>query len=286
MILSFHPCLEADANIILGSRRLNNNDLDLIRNADAIILPQARPEEIYKACSGCGALMFPNYEARFKYPGKIGQARLFKEHGLPHPETICWRSVEQYEQSFPAGSESLPHSLPFLIKDDKTHEAEGVFLVEDRSGLESSLGFLRQWESSGRSGFITQAFVPSEGNVLRVVIVGKRIISYWKRPSDSVGLITTISRGAKVDHHWRPDLKEKGHIAVSRLALMSGINLAAADLVFSMLEKEPEPFFLEINYYFGREGLGGSQSYYQMLYQAVRNWLKDGGYDPDAVKLV
>jgi ribosomal protein S6--L-glutamate ligase len=284
MILSFHPCLETDANIILGSRRINDDDIDLIRRADAIILPQGRPEDIYEACSNSCAVRFPNYDARFKYPGKIGQSLLFEEYGFPHPKTLCWRTVEEYQKSFP--SESFPHSIPFLIKDDKTHEAEGAFLVEDKKSLTRSLEFLKQRERSGHSGFVTQDFVPSEGNVLRVVIIGKRIISYWKRPSEPGGLITTISRGAKVDHHWRPDLKEKGHTAVRDLAMKTGINLAAADLVFPISEKDPNPFFLEINYYFGREGLGGAQNYYRLLYQAVRDWLEDAGFDPDRVKLV
>jgi ribosomal protein S6--L-glutamate ligase len=53
-----------------------------------------------------------------------------------------------------------------------------------------------------------------------------------------------------------------------------------------MAEDDPEPLFLEINYYFGRRGLGGSERYYSMVHQAIREWLSRAGLDPDAVSLL
>jgi ribosomal protein S6--L-glutamate ligase len=122
--------------------------------------------------------------------------------------------------------------------------------------------------------------------VLRAVIIGKKIITYWKRPNKSGQVITTISRGALIDHEWRPDLQEKGNAIVRVLAGKTGIDLAAVDLVFPLSEEAPDPLFLEINYYFGRRGLGGSEKYYQLLYEAVRDWLMDEGLNPEAVRLV
>jgi len=285
MILSFHPCFEADSNIVLGSRRLNGEDLDLIGQADAVIMPQGRPEDIYKACSRADLRLFPNFDVRFRYPGKIGQSLLIEDLGLSHPETFPWSTVEEFKEAHP-GNEALPHALPFLIKDDKSHEAEGVFFVEDGSHLNEALSFLAKRGRSGLPGFVTQAYIPSEGTVLRAVIIGKKIITYWKRPKESGQVITTISRGALVDHEWRPDLQEKGTAAARVLAEKTGINLAAVDFVFAFSEIEPEPLFLEINYYFGRRGLGGSENYYQLLYEAIRDWLGEEGLDPDAVRLV
>jgi len=40
MILSFHPCFDANVQVILGARRLDSPDLELIRDAEAIVLPQ------------------------------------------------------------------------------------------------------------------------------------------------------------------------------------------------------------------------------------------------------
>jgi ribosomal protein S6--L-glutamate ligase len=285
MILSFHPCFDADFNVVLGSRRLNGEDFDLIEQAEAVIMPQGRPQDIYEVCSRADLRLFPNYDVRFRYPGKIGQSLLFEDLGLSHPETLRWSTVEEFKEAYP-GNEVFPHALPFLIKDDKSHEAEGVFFVEDGSALSMALKFLAQRGRSGLPGFVSQAYIPSEGNVLRAVIIGKKIITYWKRPKESGQIITTISRGALVDREWRPDLQEKGNAAARVLAGKTGIDLAAVDFIFAVAETEPEALFLEINYYFGRRGLGGSENYYQLLYEAVRAWLGEEGQDPDAVRLV
>ncbi len=285
MILSYHPCFETDVHIILGSRSLNGEDLELIKQAEAIILPQGRPQELFEACSSSGAHLFPNYDVRFKYPGKIGQSFLFEELGCPCPATLRWSGVNQFKKTYP-DVEDFPHELPYIIKDDKSHEAEGVFFIENSRSLSEALDFLTRRQGSGFSGFVTQDYVPSDGNVLRAVIIGRKIITYWKRPAEPGQVITTISKGAMIDHLWRPDLQEKGRAEAHTLAVKTGIDLAAVDFVFPLSEKDPDPLFLEINYYFGRRGLGGSENYYQLLYQAIRDWVEETGLDPEAVKLV
>jgi len=285
MILSFHPCIDAHAQVILGVRTLDSSDLKWVRKADAIILPQTCPQDLYEACSGSGALVFPNYETRFKYPGKIGQSLLFGDLDLPHPETFCWGTVKDFEEAYP-GWDPLPHTLPFFVKDDMSHEAEAVFLVEGRTSLIDALDHLALRERSGLYGFVSQAYIPCDANVLRTVIMGKRVITYWKRPNKQGQVITTISRGAIIDNDWRPDLQEKGKAHAMALAEGTGINLAAIDFLFPLSDKDPEPLFLEINYYFGRRGLGGIERYYSLLFEAVRGWLEDAGIDPGAIRLV
>jgi ribosomal protein S6--L-glutamate ligase len=39
------------------------------------------------------------------------------------------------------------------------------------------------------------------------------------------------------------------------------------------MKKDPRPLFLEINYFFGRAGLGGSERFYDMLQTEIDNWL-------------
>jgi len=41
--------------------------------------------------------------------------------------------------------------------------------------------------------------------------------------------------------------------------------MAGFDLLFSSERKNRTPLFLEINYYFGRRGLGGSERFYEIL---------------------
>ncbi|MCP4575417.1 MAG: hypothetical protein GY846_03920, partial [Deltaproteobacteria bacterium] len=206
MILSFHPCFETEFQIILGARRLGSRDLDLIQKAEAIILPQACPQALYQACQGSDALKFPSYEMRLKYPGKMGQCLLFKDFKQAHPQTLLWSGVREFKDALVVG-EVLPHKRPFLIKEDKNHEAEGVYMVEDELSLSEALERLARKEKSGQQGFVTQDFIPSMGNALRSVIIGKMIITYWKRPGKPGQRITTIGRGAIIDHNWRQDLQ-------------------------------------------------------------------------------
>ena len=285
MILSFHPCFDADVQIILGHRPLSSGDLELVRKAKAVILPQGRTEDLYDACTKSNALIFPSYEMRFKYQGKTGQNLLFKYFGCPHPETLCWSSVEEFKNEY-KDLKLFPHELPFLVKADKAHEAEGVSFVKDPASMLETLDYLIKRERSGVSSFVTQAYIASGGNVLRAVIIGRKVITYWKRPYKHGKVITSISRGAIIDHDWKPDLQEKGRVQAQSLSKKTGINLAAIDFIFPFTEKEPAPLFLEINYYFGRRGLGGTKNYYRLLHEAIQDWLSEAGFDPKLVRLV
>ena len=121
--------------------------------------------------------------------------------------------------------------------------------------------------------------------MLRAVIIGKRVTTYWKRPGKPGQAITTISRGALIEHHWRPDLQAKGEAQALAFSRSAGLNLAAIDFVFPLSQEDPEPMFLEVNYYFARRGLGGTRNYYRLLHQALQDWLAEAGLDPNSVKL-
>jgi ribosomal protein S6--L-glutamate ligase len=284
MVLSFHPCFGADAQVILGSRPLGAEEHSLIEKAAAIILPQGCSPELYRTCKKSSALLFPNYDKRFEYPGKTGQSLLFEAYGFPCPKTQRWDSVEAFN-AFCLISKSYPHRMPFFLKADRSHEGEGIFLIGDDKAMHSALQALAQLEKSGFPGFISQQSIATEGNVLRAVIIGRKKITYWKRAADANQMITTIGRGSRIDKTWRQDLQEKGRDMVERLSSKAGIDLAAVDLVFPMRDPEPQPLLLEINYYFGRRGLGGSEHYYGVLHEAIQEWLREHGLDPEAVTL-
>jgi ribosomal protein S6--L-glutamate ligase len=282
MILSFHPCFVADAQIILADRKLSAEDRRFIQSADAIILPQTCSLALYKACANSKAHVFPDYELRFKYPGKVGQSMLFDKFKIPHPATKRWPSVTKFRDYLKVKKDP-PHEMPFFLKADKSHEGDGVLFVSDRKSLEAALTHL---EKIGSDSFISQNLIRCQGNVLRTVVLHKRIITYWKRQGPSHGIISTVSHGARVDKQWKPELQEKGRAQARWICEKTGINLAAFDLVFDLDHPDPQPFILEINYYFGRVGLGGSLRYYRLLLKAIQEWLKERGLDPKTVQLV
>ena len=283
MILSFHPCIAADHQIITADRGLRPGDITLINNAEIIILPQSCSAGLYQACVKSSALLFPDYKSRFEYPGKVGQSLLFEKTGCPHPRTLRWKSVEEFKEKY-----SEHHNLhtPFILKADLSHEADGVYVVEDNESLLSALERLEQTGKAGSGAFISQELIPTGGNVLRIVIMGREIVSYWKRPVKDKQIITSAGKGAKIDRNWRIDFQEKGRIETRKLAASTGINLAAVDIVFSLTENNPEPMLLEINYYFGRRGLGGSIKYYRLLFGTIQTWLKQRGFDHRSINLV
>lgn len=282
MILSFHPCFDADEQILLGDRFPGPLHLERIKEAQAIILPQGVREEVYALCVQNCPRVFPDYKARFQYPGKIGQCRLFEALGINQPRTHPWAHIAAFQESSAQRSE---HGFPFLIKCDRRHEGDGVYWVPDQDDLERALEKLAIMESSGEYGFVTQEYVPCGGNVLRAVILDKKIITYWKRPHAPGQVVTTLSRGASIDFNWRPDLQDKGKAQVRNISRKAGINLGAIDFVFPMAG-DPAPLTLEINYFFGRRGLGGTETYYGMLLEAVVDWLTRQGLDAQSVRLV
>jgi ribosomal protein S6--L-glutamate ligase len=48
-------------------------------------------------------------------------------------------------------------------------------------------------------------------------------------------------------------------------------------LLFSSERKNRTPLFLEINYYFGRRGLDGSERFYEILIAEIEKWIDSIG---------
>ncbi len=272
MIVSFHPCIQADIQIILGDRLPTPEEGSILKKADAIILPQGCSKKLYEICKRSGAMLFPEYRYRFEYEGKIGQTRLFKELNLPHPCSIPVENTEEISKKW----DYLSSKIPFLLKKDKSHEGEGIYVIRRKEDLEKIKEIMR------KEKVLLQELIRCGGNILRTVVIGDEIITYWKRPVKEGQIITTLNKNAIIDHSWMPELQEKGRKLAEEFISKTKINLAALDMVF----KEKEPLFLEINYYFGRKGLGGSDNYYSLLFHAIKRWLKKNGISTSSVRLI
>ena len=112
---------------------------------------------------------------------------------------------------------------------------------------------------------------------MRVVVIGDQFFSYWRVQQDPTAFFTGLKAGAIIDHDKAPELQQAGRAAVRDFCSKTGINLAGFDLLFPEDKKEPAPLFLEINYFFGRRGLGGSFRYYELVEKAVGAWLESIG---------
>jgi len=271
MVVSYHPVIPGDVNRLCAGREPNEQDRDWFGKAHAVILPQGCPESLYRMAVQHCPRVFPNYRARFLYPGKIGDIRLFRALGFPHPKTSLFLSTAHCPESFLA---SLPY--PAVFKANHGGEGDQVFAVFSVEEARWRLQYFAEMERCGFPGFLVQQFIPTDGRDLRVVVIGQKIVSYWRVQDDPCTFLHNTSRGARIDPHGDPNLQAVGRQWVRLLCAKTGINLAGIDLLFPCEKGRapaPSPLFLEINYFFGRKGLGGSMSYYALLQEAVSQWL-------------
>jgi ribosomal protein S6--L-glutamate ligase len=270
MIVSFHPLFEGDINILCAGRDPGPEELSAIRSAAAVILPQGCTRSLFEmAQRNCGHV-FPNYDARFRYPGKTGQIRLFRETGTPHPVTALFAGVADYQDRHGDG---LSPGLPCVFKFDWGGEGDTVFLVHSQAELEKLLQHAAACEATGQRGFLLQEYIACGNRSLRVAVIGERVVSYWRICDGQTGFHANVSKGAAIDACSDPALKGQAERMVRAFCQRTGIDLAGLDVIFEVDANPPKPLLLEINYYFGRVGLGGADAYYRILGEAIRTWL-------------
>jgi ribosomal protein S6--L-glutamate ligase len=270
MILSYHPILTGDINHLCAGRDPDEEDLALMRKAKVIILPQGCSEALWRAARQSCNRIFPDYSHRFAYPGKLGDIRLFRHYRLPHPRSWLFSSVGSCPAEFWKNTE-----YPLVVKHNYGGEGSHVFLLADEHGAVPLLEMFRGMEGSGFYGFMAQQYVPTDSRDLRVVILGKKILSYWRVQTQACSFYHNLSKGAVIDHTSDPHLQAAGREWAWQLSRRTGINLAGLDFLFPLADGKisPSPLFLEINYYFGRSGLGGLERYYTQLREALKDWL-------------
>jgi ribosomal protein S6--L-glutamate ligase len=277
MILSFHPCIHSDKNIIVAGRAPTRAEEGLIRRADAIILPQGVRHDLYEMCRSHSARVFPNYDLRFAYPGKIGDIRVFDAFRISHPKTLVFSNVAAYRRCHPLETSVLPFAPPFVIKGNTGGEGHLVFKIHDRGELARVLAMLAAMETSGFEGFLVQEWIDHGGRDLRVVVLHDERLIYWRVQPEPGKFLTNLSAGATIDDRSDPDLRQKAEELVSRFCQESGVNLAGIDVMFDRHDHTLEPLMVEINYWFGRRIFGSSRQYYLRLLAAIRTWLR--GFD-------
>ena len=271
MVVSFHPIFPADRNMVCAGRDPGPEELAAIRTARAVVLPQGCTRGLWQMARENCPNVFPDYAARFRHPGKTGQIRLFRETGAPHPPTEVFPNVAAFRKRYGEGTRPR---LPCVFKFDWGGEGETVFLVRSPAGLERRIAQAAVCEATGQSGFLLQQRVPAGNRSLRVVVIGRRLVSYWRVHGSGRRFAVSVSKGARIDTRTDPELIARAEEAVRGFCRRSGIELAGLDLIFDVHQKPPPPLLLEVNYFFGRVGIGGSSAYYRILRAEIRAWLK------------
>ncbi len=179
-----------------------------------------------------------------------------------------------YDASCKKNARFLP-SYPFVLKMDWGGEGDNVHLIASGDELENRLAQVKAYEATGQHGFLIQRYVPSGFRSLRVVVMYRNYLSYWRSHDQPGNFCASLSKGARMDRVSDPGLQEMAVQAVREFCAKTHINLAGFDILFSLEEKQPVPLFLEINYFFGRQGLGGSEAYYALLAEQIHGWIAD-----------
>ena len=279
-IVSFHPCFVAHKNLVCAGREPDNSDLRAIRKADAVILPQGCRKALYTLARDNCRNVFPNYDVRFTHPGKIGQSQLFNELKAPFPLTEAFRTVGECLHAFGNAPGFPEMGYPLVFKYDWGGEGFTVNLIPDEDALKQQLEQAETFENGGQKGFLLQKFVASGNQALRSVIIGRRVITYWRIQSNGGTFPTNVSQGARIDHNGMPRRQQIAMEMTKAVCARTGINLAGFDILFPEAPQEGGPsqgVFLEINYFFGRTGLGGSDAFYDILVDEINQWLERRG---------
>jgi ribosomal protein S6--L-glutamate ligase len=154
-------------------------------------------------------------------------------------------------------------------------EGSSVFLIESPGDIQDTLSLL--FGSTSRDqGFVLQEFIDHGGRDLRVVLLYDQVFAYWRIQPDPSQFRTNQGQGGEIDPEGNLRQKNKAIKAVERFGRRAGINVAGFDILFSRTRNSDTPLFLEINYYFGRRGLGGSLHFYELFEQASDRWLASG----------
>ena len=273
MILSYHPCFYGDRFRLYAGRELDERDRTLMRRASAVILPPGRLPGLYREAVSCCANVFPDYSSRYRYPGKPGDIRLFREHGLPHPGTDLF---EHTRDCLPGYLESITY--PVIIKHSAGGEGSLVYRVDNPAEAAKVLGVFNGMEKSGIQGFLVQKALDAGNRTLRVVVIHEHLYSYWRVQPQAGKVQHNLAQGGFVDFYSDPELQDKGRSLVQKLCAASGINLAGIDVLFDHAGPgEPVPMLLEINFFFGLQGLGGLEGYHKLLKEGVRDWILQRG---------
>jgi ribosomal protein S6--L-glutamate ligase len=286
MILSFHPCIHGDEHLIVAGRGPTPAEEAAVRRADAVILPQGVRQDLYEMCRRHCRRLFPNYDCRFAHPGKLGDIRLFRALGIPHPETVLFSDVADFRWRYPLEMGVFPFPPPFFIKGNTGGEGNQVFRIHQPDQVGEILAMFAGMETSGFRGFLAQKLINHGGRDLRVVVLHDQVLSYWRVQHDPAQFLTNLSAGGIMDTESDPHLRQKAETLVTRLCRKSGLNLAGLDVMFDRGETSAQPLVVEINYWFGRRFFGSAAVYYRHLLEAIRRWL--AGFDrswPSRVRL-
>ena len=141
----------------------------------------------------------------------------------------------------------IAFTWPCVSKFDWGGEGETVYLINSLDDLKEVLRKAAVFENSGQRGFLLQEYVPTQGKTLRVVIIGQKIISYWRIQPNTEVFMSSVSGGAHIDAVSEPQRQNAAKVFIKNFCNKTDINLAGCDVIFEPDRKHIKPLLHEKN---------------------------------------
>ncbi len=258
--LSFDPRITLEENLPLFSALDDPAVRALVARARGVVFPSYVGPWRYRAIARWARAWFPRLEVPRRYHGKTRQIRLFRKLGVRHPESRCFANPEHLRSVFRQWGS--PWGYPLVLKGDLGGGGSRVYPIADAHAFERCLARLPADQPA-----LLQRLLPHGGRDLRVVVYGTEATSYFRVGGG--GFYNNVCRGARIDPKGWPEQQEAGMEASLSLCRLADIDVAAFDLMFP---DDGPPVFVEINFNFGRKGLGGTPGHRAFMERAVRAW--------------
>jgi ribosomal protein S6--L-glutamate ligase len=258
--VSFNPDIRMEENLPVFSSLDEPEVRCLLEGAAGVVLPSYVTPWRYRSITRWCRSWFPRLDARFDYCGKTSQIMLFRALGVRHPESALFGNAEEL-RSYVTGIEPFG-GYPFVLKGDAGGGGSAVFPIRSPEDL---LSFLKRLPPD--RPMLLQRWVEHGGKDLRVVVYGQLAVSYF-RVGDG-RFYNNVCRGGRLDHDSWPEHQKKGVEAVRAFCDEVAIDVAGFDLMFP---DSGDPVFVEINFHFGRKGLGGTKGHRRFMNRAVKDW--------------
>lgn len=260
--VSLHHRIRLDENLPpLGP--LDADSARLIAGAAGVLMPKYCTPSRYRLVASIARSYFPNPRPKIAYRGKAKQIRLFRSLSIHHPRTLIYPTPSEAKETFDSNPRERP-SLPFVLKGDSGGGGSAVFPIHTSEEFFEKLSLLPREEP-----VLLQEWIENGGKDLRVVLMGSEVKSYFRVGGDS--FYNNVSKGARIDFELMPEKQQEGVDLALAVAQKTGIDFAAFDVMFPA--NGGSPFIVEINFLFGRKGLGGLKGYEEMYLKAVEGWM-------------
>ena len=258
--VSFNPEIKLEENLSIFSSLYDPLVHRLLQKAAGVLLPSYVPPWRYRRITRLAQDWFPRLGTQFDCVGKSRQIELFRRLEVRHPETLLFKNPSHLLGYF--NQWDSPWGYPLVLKGDTGGGGSRVYPIYEPDQVRQHAAKL-----PAREPALLQRWVDHRGRDLRVVAYGEQLVSYFRIGDGQ--FYNNICRGGQIDYELRPDQQATGVRAVRDLCRRAQIDIAGFDLMFP---DQGTPVFVEINYHFGRKGLGGTPGHRQYVRQAVKDW--------------